>query len=299
MNHETALSKAKDIADRVLAPAARQHDKEGRFSAESVAALGQAGLLGLMLPSELGGAGLGPRSFAAVTTTLAEADASVAMVYLMHASAAATIAAARPRCGGRADPRRDRRRTASVDARLQRSRLAQPFLDAGLPCAPKRGRRAHHGEEVLGHERRPCAELRRLVARARRGGSDRFDPLPRSGGHAGAVGRGPLGRHGIAGQCLRADDARRLRGSVRAPAHRGRRGLPGDAERGAAAVQSGSGGRGAGPLSRGGRGDGGASQERAIRASGPEPRREPADAAGAARDDADRHRWPRGAHRRL
>jgi alkylation response protein AidB-like acyl-CoA dehydrogenase len=99
MNHETAISKAKDIADRVLAPAARQHDKEGLFSTEAVAALGQAGLLGLMLPGEFSGAGLGPRSFATVTTTLAEADASAAMVYLMHTVAAATILAARPNAG--------------------------------------------------------------------------------------------------------------------------------------------------------------------------------------------------------
>src|SRR5262249_12669291 len=49
-----------------------------------------------MLPAERGGAALGPRTFAAVVAALAEADASVAMVYLMHVSAAATIAAARP-----------------------------------------------------------------------------------------------------------------------------------------------------------------------------------------------------------
>jgi alkylation response protein AidB-like acyl-CoA dehydrogenase len=96
MNHETALSKAREIADRELAPAARQNDKEGRFSTEAVDALGRAGFLGLMLPTEFGGAGLGTRTFAAVTATLAEADASVAMVYLMHICAAATIAAARP-----------------------------------------------------------------------------------------------------------------------------------------------------------------------------------------------------------
>ena len=95
MNHETAVSKAKDIADRVLAPAARPNDKEGRFSTEAIEALGEAGLLGLTLPAELGGEGLGPRTFAAITTTLAEADASVAMVYLMHHCATATIAAAR------------------------------------------------------------------------------------------------------------------------------------------------------------------------------------------------------------
>jgi alkylation response protein AidB-like acyl-CoA dehydrogenase len=96
MNHETALSQAKEIADRVLAPAARQNDKEGRFSTEAVHSLSQVGLLGLTLPTEFGGAGLGPRTFAAVLATLAEADASVAMVYLMHICASATIAAARP-----------------------------------------------------------------------------------------------------------------------------------------------------------------------------------------------------------
>jgi alkylation response protein AidB-like acyl-CoA dehydrogenase len=95
MNHDTMVSNAREIADRVLAPAARQNDKEGRFSSEAVAALGRAGLLGLMLPAEVGGSVLGPRTFAAVVATLAEADASVAMVYLMHVSAAATIAAAR------------------------------------------------------------------------------------------------------------------------------------------------------------------------------------------------------------
>src|SRR5271163_3727920 len=95
MNHETALSQAREIADRVLAPAARQNDKEGRFSTEAVDKLGRVGLLGLTLPTEFGGSGLGPRAFAAVVATLAEADASVAMVYKMHVCAVATILAAR------------------------------------------------------------------------------------------------------------------------------------------------------------------------------------------------------------
>jgi alkylation response protein AidB-like acyl-CoA dehydrogenase len=96
MNHDTAVSNARQLADRVLSPAARQNDREGRFSVEAVAAFGPAGLLGLMLPEEVGGSALGPRTFAAVVATLAEADASVAMVYLMHVCAAATIAGARP-----------------------------------------------------------------------------------------------------------------------------------------------------------------------------------------------------------
>ncbi len=96
MNHETVVSKAKEIADRILAPAARQNDKDAQFSSEAIAVLGSAGLMGIMLPTEVGGLALGPRTFAAVVATLAEADASAAMVYLMHICATATIAAARP-----------------------------------------------------------------------------------------------------------------------------------------------------------------------------------------------------------
>src|SRR4029077_19891069 len=99
MNHETAVANAREVADRVLAPAARQNDKEAGFSSEAVTALGSAGLLGMMLPAETGGAALGPRTFAAVVATLAEADASVAMVYLMHVCAAAKIAEARNGAG--------------------------------------------------------------------------------------------------------------------------------------------------------------------------------------------------------
>ena len=97
MTHDAAVLKAGEIAGGVLAPAAAQNDKAGRFSTEAVAALGEAGLLGLMLSADVGGLGLGPRTFAAVIATLAEADASVAMVYLMHILGAATISAARPR----------------------------------------------------------------------------------------------------------------------------------------------------------------------------------------------------------
>src|SRR5215469_706649 len=96
MTHDASVLKAREIAARVLAPSAGQNDKAGRFSTEAVASLGESGLLGLLLPADFGGFALGPRTFAAVTAALAEADASVAMVYVMHVCAAATIAAARP-----------------------------------------------------------------------------------------------------------------------------------------------------------------------------------------------------------
>ena len=104
MTHNAAVLKAQEIASRVLAPSAGQNDKTGRFSTEAVESLGQSGLLGLMLPADVGGSELGPRTFAAVAATLAEADASVAMVYLMHILGATTISAARPRVADAVTP---------------------------------------------------------------------------------------------------------------------------------------------------------------------------------------------------
>ena len=96
MTHDASVVKAREVASHVLAPSATQNDKAGRFSSEAVGALGESGLLGLLLPGEFGGSGLGPRAFAQVTATLAEADASVAMVYVMHICGTANISAARP-----------------------------------------------------------------------------------------------------------------------------------------------------------------------------------------------------------
>jgi alkylation response protein AidB-like acyl-CoA dehydrogenase len=96
MTHDAAVLKAQEIASRVLAPSAGPNDKAGRFSSEAVESLGDAGLLGLMLPADVGGSALGPRTFAAVVATLAEADASVAMVFIMHILGTGVISAARP-----------------------------------------------------------------------------------------------------------------------------------------------------------------------------------------------------------
>ena len=95
MTHDAAVSSARQIASDVLAPSAGKNDKAGQFSTEAIESLGQAGLLALLVPADFGGLGLGPRTFAAVTATLAEADASVAMVYLMHVLGTGCILAGR------------------------------------------------------------------------------------------------------------------------------------------------------------------------------------------------------------
>jgi alkylation response protein AidB-like acyl-CoA dehydrogenase len=95
MTTESAARLAQDIASSTLTRTAAENDRLGRFSSEAIAALGEAGLLGMMLPADVGGGGVGPRALADVVAALAAADASVAMVFLMHTLAALTIVAAR------------------------------------------------------------------------------------------------------------------------------------------------------------------------------------------------------------
>ncbi|MGH9245283.1 MAG: acyl-CoA dehydrogenase family protein [Acidimicrobiales bacterium] len=80
----------------VVAADAAAVDEEGRFPERSIDALRRSGLLGLTLPAEAGGLGAGPVEFADVTTRLAAACGSTAMVYLMHVAAAMPVAAAPP-----------------------------------------------------------------------------------------------------------------------------------------------------------------------------------------------------------
>jgi alkylation response protein AidB-like acyl-CoA dehydrogenase len=87
------LKAARDSAAEVDATAA--------FPQRPVDALRASGLLGLTLPTEVGGIGGGPQELADAMSQLAAACGSTAMVYLMHVSAAMAVAAAPP--AGRPD----------------------------------------------------------------------------------------------------------------------------------------------------------------------------------------------------
>ena len=91
-----------DLSDRldavlpVARESARHVDAEGTFPEAAVTALRESGLLGLTLPSDVGGLGAGPLDLVDVTSALASACGSTAMIYLMHVSASMTVAAAPP-----------------------------------------------------------------------------------------------------------------------------------------------------------------------------------------------------------
>lgn len=75
---------------------ARGVDAEGTFPQAAVDALRGSGLLGLTLPTEVGGLGGGPSELVEALRRTAAVCGSTAMVYLMHVSAAMAVAAAPP-----------------------------------------------------------------------------------------------------------------------------------------------------------------------------------------------------------
>ena len=81
---EAIIIKVEDIAESTIAAHAADVDEKGRFPAESMKALADAGLYGLLVPAELGGMGQGLRTVAVVVDSIAQHCASTAMVFMMH-----------------------------------------------------------------------------------------------------------------------------------------------------------------------------------------------------------------------
>ena len=85
------LQKNETLAREVLAPSADEVDQQRRFPRENIEALGEAGVLGLLVPREYGGAGGGLPEMSRALGTMAEACASTAMVVLMHYCGTAAV----------------------------------------------------------------------------------------------------------------------------------------------------------------------------------------------------------------
>jgi alkylation response protein AidB-like acyl-CoA dehydrogenase len=86
-----ALARARELAPR-LASRAEAHDRAGTFAVDDLADLRDAGLLGLMTPRRLGGAGAGFADYAEVAMALAAGSGATALVFNMHASVTGALA---------------------------------------------------------------------------------------------------------------------------------------------------------------------------------------------------------------
>jgi alkylation response protein AidB-like acyl-CoA dehydrogenase len=76
----------------VLAERAADHDRAGVFPIMDFADLRAAGLMGLMTPTRLGGAGAGFAQYAEVAMALAEGNGATALLYNMHCSITGALA---------------------------------------------------------------------------------------------------------------------------------------------------------------------------------------------------------------
>ena len=93
MSENSYLQILQPILDGVIAEHAIRVDVEGAFPSENVAALAQAGLLGLISSVEVGGLGQGPDAAVSVVEQIAQRCGSTAMIVCMHYAATAVIEA--------------------------------------------------------------------------------------------------------------------------------------------------------------------------------------------------------------
>lgn len=85
------LAAAESLAPR-FADRAEEHDRAGTFPAQDFADLKDAGLMGLMVPERLGGAGAPFSSYVEIAMALARGNAATALVFNMHSSIAGALA---------------------------------------------------------------------------------------------------------------------------------------------------------------------------------------------------------------
>lgn len=97
---------ARDFAERVLASKAAARDVSGEFPVTELRELGKLGLLGVAVPEELGGGGMGAVAYSLAMQELARVDASVAVAVSVTNMVAELIGAhARPEVAQRWVPR--------------------------------------------------------------------------------------------------------------------------------------------------------------------------------------------------
>ncbi len=88
---ELTRQTARDIAQKELAAKAAEVDRAYLFPWEGIKKLGAAGVMGMVVPPEFGGAGAETLSFALVTEEIGKSCASTALITVSHAAACKAI----------------------------------------------------------------------------------------------------------------------------------------------------------------------------------------------------------------
>src|SRR5712664_2157578 len=84
--HASSRDGVRELAQAVALPLAAEVDRDHRFPEEAVRAAAEAGLLGVLIPREYGGAGLDALAFTLCIDELAQACASTSVIVDVHTS---------------------------------------------------------------------------------------------------------------------------------------------------------------------------------------------------------------------
>src|SRR4030088_2109910 len=84
--HASFRDSVRELAQAVALPLAAEVDRDHRFPEEAVRAAAEAGLLGILIPREFGGAGLDALAFTLCIDELAQACASTSVIVDVHTS---------------------------------------------------------------------------------------------------------------------------------------------------------------------------------------------------------------------
>lgn len=85
-NQELIAQSVHDLGERLIRPNIRQWDEEQHFPADLFHQLGEQGLMGMLVPVEYGGTGLGYREYVAAIVELSRIDGSVGLSMAAHNS---------------------------------------------------------------------------------------------------------------------------------------------------------------------------------------------------------------------
>ena len=80
------VQSVRDLSERLIRPNIRQWDEDQHFPADLFRQLGDHGLMGMLVPVEYGGAGLGYREYVAAIVELSRVDGSVGLSMAAHNS---------------------------------------------------------------------------------------------------------------------------------------------------------------------------------------------------------------------
>jgi hypothetical protein len=80
----------RDFAQQTIAPGSDARSREARFPKEELAAMAELGLLGMLVPEELGGTGAGYISFVLAMEEIAAADGALSTILSVHSTPVST-----------------------------------------------------------------------------------------------------------------------------------------------------------------------------------------------------------------